>query len=79
MKINKGKAFIMVGHSSWGKSKTLNALTSNSYSIRFINICGFNIFIKRMSNDDIFYKLFEYIKSFNPKEKPFIIKAVKLT
>jgi len=46
----KGKAFIVVGHSNWGKSYTLNSLTGRRHKI-LINEKWLKV--KKMSNDDI--------------------------
>jgi hypothetical protein len=46
------KVFVLVGHSNWGKSMTLRALTSGNRYITIKPIGGHHFFIRRMSNDD---------------------------
>lgn len=48
----RGKAFLVVGHKQWGKSRTLKALTDENHRIRSISIGDCSLFIRRMSNDD---------------------------
>ncbi|MCR4288543.1 MAG: hypothetical protein NUW09_11100 [Deltaproteobacteria bacterium] len=53
--MSKGKAFVVVGHSHWGKTFTLNALTEEcggGRGKRSVNIKNKKIPIKKMSNDD---------------------------
>lgn len=47
----KPRMFLVVGHSHWGKSRTLRALTGGRL-LRSITIGGANLHIRRMSNDD---------------------------
>lgn len=49
----KQQAFFVVGHSHWGKSRTLKALTGNSAYVRSMSIGGRSFAIRRRSNDDI--------------------------
>ena len=52
--MGKGKSFIVIGHERWGKSRTLIKLRGGNWRApRKITIKGQNIFIRRMSNDDI--------------------------
>jgi hypothetical protein len=55
------KAFLIVGHSNWGKSQTLRKLTSNSRRIKYFDISGANFFVRRMSNDDDEKKLLKFV------------------
>ena len=69
----KGKAFVVVGHSNWGKSRTLRQLTGSKRKA-WIRIKDFWIFIRRMSNDDIAKKdLKEFLEKIDPNVKKIII------
>ena len=73
--MSKNKAIVVVGHSDWGKSKTLKALTGgNIHKVR-VNIKGYDICIKRMSNDDEpeKEKLLNYLQEIDPNIKPIIL------
>ena len=48
----KGKAFVVVGHSNWGKSFTLISLTGSRHKM-LIQVDGEQLKVKKMSNDDI--------------------------
>jgi predicted ATP-dependent endonuclease of OLD family len=53
--MSKSKVFVLVGHSNWGKSFTLNALTErygDGWKKRSVIIKHELIPIKKMSNDD---------------------------
>ncbi|MGD0090813.1 MAG: hypothetical protein ABSE73_12910 [Planctomycetota bacterium] len=52
IKMAKPFAFVVVGHSNWGKSWTLKALTGGSWHRKRVRIKGHDFFIRRMSNDD---------------------------
>ena len=69
------KAFIIVGHSNWGKSRTLRQLTDSPRRAR-IEINGISIFVKRMSNDDIPQSLINFLKKVDPNAKGIIIIAL---
>ncbi|MFH1719883.1 MAG: hypothetical protein ABIF19_21225 [Planctomycetota bacterium] len=71
----KGKAFFVVGHSNWGKSKTLRALTNGSGE-RYINIKKARFFIRRTSNDDEWKKFDKFLKELDPSRKPYVIVAL---
>jgi hypothetical protein len=68
------KAFILVGHSNWGKSKTLYHFTGQTYVHSFM-INGKNLEIKRMSNDDIYEELFPAIERLINREIDYLIIA----
>lgn len=70
--MKKGKAFIIVGHENWGKSRTLYSLTKSHHKGWF-EIHGIWFFIRRMSNDDKPKELLTYVKNTVPTTKPFII------
>jgi hypothetical protein len=57
------KAFLMVGHSNWGKSETLAHLTKHNRKKKYVEISGEWFFIRRMSNDDNEEKLMTFIES----------------
>jgi hypothetical protein len=59
----KGKAFLLVGHQNWGKSKTLTALTGGSHYVRKITIKGVEFFIRRTSNSDSEPSYLTFIKN----------------
>jgi hypothetical protein len=66
--MEKGKAFVVVGHSNWGKSKTLRSLTEEIY------IKGYKIKIKRMSNNEIpFKEVIDFLNKLDSKKNPVII------
>jgi len=72
--MKKEKAFIVVGHSNWGKSKTLCSLTEEIWQKKYINIKGYEIKIKRMSNDDISFKeVIDFLNKLDSKKNPVII------
>ena len=60
--MKRSKAFVVVGHSNWGKSATLKALTNNSRFPKWIRIKGQDIFVRRMSNDDDPHSLLKFLK-----------------
>lgn len=67
------KAFILVGHSNWGKSRTLKCLTQNNIYRRNIQIGGIEFFIRRMSNADNSESLLRFVKN---TEEPNIIMTL---
>jgi len=71
--MNKGKAFVVVGHSNWGKSETLRALTNGNWRIYHFEINGVVFRIKRMSNDDIPDSLISFLKRISAETDPVII------
>jgi hypothetical protein len=62
-KMAKGKAFLLVGHAHWGKSKTLTALTDGNWNVRYITIKGVEFKIKRSSNSDNLEPCLEFVKN----------------
>lgn len=70
--MSKGKAFIVVGHSNWGKSRTLRQLTGSKRR-SWIQLKDVWIFIRRMSNDDIAEDLLKFLEKIVPEEKNVII------
>jgi hypothetical protein len=73
--MSKGKAFIVVGHKHWGKSKTLKALTLGRL-FHWFDINSHRFWVKRMSNDDVPDEIYELLKNLDPKEKPLVILAL---
>jgi hypothetical protein len=68
-----GKAFVVVGHSNWGKSKTLSALTDNKHQVRKIVLKGKKFLIRRMSNDDVPDDLIAFLCKLDPLQWPYLI------
>ena len=66
----------VVGHSNWGKSETLRALTSGSYRQRRITINSLELFIRRSSNDDDPETFIKLMKSIDPVRWPYVIAAL---
>jgi len=71
----KGKAFVIVGHWNWGKSRTLRQL-SDGRRPGWIEIAGTRVFVKRMSNDDIPKSLADFLKKIDPEIKVIIVIAL---
>jgi hypothetical protein len=61
-------AIAVIGHSRWGKSRTLKRFIGSSYKHKII-INGKRFYIKHMSNDDIFEKLYSRLKKFIDKNE----------
>jgi len=72
----KPKAFLVVGHSNWGKSLTLIALTNNDWRVRRFIIGKHEFYIKRMSNDDSPRSLCTFVDRVDPDEKPYILATL---
>ena len=70
------KIIFVVGHSNWGKSATLRALTNGDYRVRKIKIEGVQYFIRRMSNDDRPKSFINRMTSVNPNKWPNILAAL---
>jgi ATP-dependent RNA circularization protein (DNA/RNA ligase family) len=66
-------AVVLVGHSNWGKSKTLKALTNNVAQYRYWEIANKVFFIRRMSNDDFSEDLKKIIDSLSPQAQENVI------
>lgn len=58
------KVFIYVGHSNWGKSMALKIITGNNSRQKTVEICGYNVRVRKMSNDDHGQKLLDWVKTF---------------
>ncbi len=63
--MNTKRAFLLIGHSNWGKSETLFRLTGNSRQKRNIIISKMELHVKRSSNDDNSTKLLDFVKNKN--------------
>jgi len=74
--MSKGKIIFVVGHSNWGKSKTIRELTNGSYRIKYKNFFGKHFFIRRMSNDDRPGNYKKFMTSLKPKDKQFILATL---
>lgn len=72
----KKKIAFVVGHTQWGKSSTLRALTNDDFYQRRATIGGLEFFIRRMSNDDKTLEYIEFMKSIDPTTKPNLIAAL---
>jgi len=57
------KIIVVIGHSQWGKSRTLKRFIGSSHKHK-LKIKGKKFYVKHMSNDDIFEELYEWIKHF---------------
>jgi len=68
------QAFLVVGHSHWGKSTTLRALTGSA-RIKKIVIDGKGFFVRKMSNDDKPRDYSDFISNLDPTKKPLVIMA----
>ncbi|WP_287497027.1 hypothetical protein [Pandoraea sp. CB10b_02] len=74
--MSKPKVVFVVGHSNWGKSQTLCALTHGSHRVRRTKIDGIEYFIRRMSNDDQPEGFVKRMKAMHPDRWPQILAAV---
>lgn len=72
----KPKVVFVVGHSDWGKSKTLRALTNDNYRVRRTTISGVEYFVRRMSNDDLPESFVDWMTTVNPERWPNILAAL---
>lgn len=68
----KGKAFVIVGHARWGKSRTIRQLTGSKRRA-WIHLKDIPIFVRRMSNDDIAKDLRKFLDEIDPDVKKIII------
>ncbi len=66
-------AIVLVGHSNWGKSKTLKALTNDIVQYRYWDIADKAFFIRRMSNDDLSEDLKNFIINISPEEQEYVL------
>lgn len=69
------QAFFVVGHSNWGKSQTLRALTLR-HQVRYWSVGHRNFFIRRMSNDDYLDRWADFVQQLDPKSVPYVIIAL---
>jgi hypothetical protein len=67
------QAFLVVGHSQWGKSKTLWALTNDQRG--WVTLDGKQFFVRLMSNNDVPDSYEKFINSLGPIKKPLVIAA----
>ncbi len=71
----RGKAFLVVGHKNWGKSRTLRSLTGENAHVQWVPIAGQRLFVRRMSNDDQPEGFDEFVCSLDPAKKKNVIVA----
>jgi hypothetical protein len=69
------KVFIVVGHSNWGKSKTIKNLIHPKLH-GFFNIKKYKIFSRNMSNDDESEKLLNFIKKLDTTKKSLLVMTL---
>jgi hypothetical protein len=74
--MNRGKAFLVVGHKHWGKSATLKALTDGNRFLRTWKIGSTLFFVRRMSNDDIPDSLIALVNNLDPDTTPRVIATL---
>jgi hypothetical protein len=72
----RGKAFAIVGHKQWGKSKTLAALTDGNTHQRRCVIKSQEFFVRRMSNDDRPPSFYDRLDDLCPDRWPYVILAL---
>ncbi len=72
----KGKAFFVVGHKSWGKSDTLEALTDGNHHFRYWTINEHKFFIRRMSDDDYLKGYEKFASDLDPDDTPHVLAAL---
>ncbi|MDO9358387.1 MAG: hypothetical protein Q7T70_05285 [Polaromonas sp.] len=72
----KPKVIFVVGHSNWGKSETLRALTGGNWRVRRTKIADVEYFIRRMSNDDQPKSFIKRMTTIHPDIWPNIIAAL---
>jgi hypothetical protein len=73
---SQGKIAFVVGHSHWGKSTTLRALTNNDFRIRWHSISNTDFFIRRMSNDDYPDSYLDFMTRVNPGKYEHLIATL---
>ena len=75
--MEKGKAFFVVGHRNWGKSKTLQALKKSIGSNKQnIDIKKTKFFIRIMSNDDRLNSFIKFLNKLDPSRRPYLIATL---
>ena len=71
----RGKAFFIVGHKHWGKSRTLAFLTDSKRK-QYFEIKGFKFFVRRMSNDDVAPSFFWLLHHLKPEERAHLLITI---
>lgn len=74
--MSKGNIAFLVGHSDWGKSRTLRELTDGVHQKRYVSIGKSMFYIRRMSNDDLFEDYKDFMNSLDPAVRPNVIAAL---
>lgn len=72
----RGKAFAVVGHKHWGKSKTLKALTDGDIYQRKCMIKAKKFLVRRMSNDDRPQSFYDLLNDLSPDQWQYVILAL---
>lgn len=72
----QGKAFAVVGHKNWGKSKTLKALTDGDVYQRKCTIKAKKFLVRRMSNDDRPQSFYDLLNDLRPDQWQYVILAL---
>jgi energy-coupling factor transporter ATP-binding protein EcfA2 len=65
----------VVGHSNWGKSSLLRAMTGRNFHQKKESIANVEFFIRRMSNDDKPKGYVEFMRSLKLQRRPNVIAA----
>lgn len=71
-----GKIAFVVGHSNWGKSSTLRALTNNDFRARWHTVSKVDFYIRRMSNDDQTQGYIDFMARITPAKYAALIAAL---
>jgi hypothetical protein len=69
----KKKAFVLIGHSNWGKTKTLFELKGKNRKVFYVKISNEWFLIRTRSNDDIYRELLIMIEEIVLREVEYII------
>lgn len=72
----RGKIAFVVGHSDWGKSTTLRALTGDNFRVRWHSISRTDFFLRRMSNDDYPDSYLNFMGRVTPAKYSHLIAAL---
>jgi len=71
-RMKKPQAFLVVGHSNWGKSRTVRALTGDRWGR--VSLIGHTFFVRLMSNDDLPLARYQsFIRRLRPARDPLVV------
>jgi hypothetical protein len=70
-----GKIVFAVGHSHWGKSSLLRAMTDGNPYQKKVTIMNTEFFVRRMSNDDQPKGYVEFMRALIPQSRPNVVAA----